>query len=76
VVPGADAPDAQRAHSLSAQDGRRRRYEQSARDLGRTSSSGDNVCGDDGAAHQLGTVTGDPTTGYEVTLRVPVALGS
>ena len=27
---------------------------------------------DDGAAHQLGTVTGDATQGYTVTLEVPV----
>jgi hypothetical protein len=27
---------------------------------------------DDGAAHQLGTVEGDATQGYTVTLEVPV----
>jgi hypothetical protein len=28
---------------------------------------------DDGGAHQLGTVTGNATDGYTVTLEVPVA---
>lgn len=32
----------------------------------------DNVFGNDGGVHQLGTVTGDLTKGYAVTLTVPV----
>jgi protocatechuate 3,4-dioxygenase beta subunit len=51
-----------------AQDG----YESSVRNLSRVGLEGDNVFGDDGGASQLGTVTGDVTTGYTVTLAVGV----
>jgi protocatechuate 3,4-dioxygenase beta subunit len=51
-----------------AQDG----YEQSVANLSRVSLTGDNVFGDDGAAAQLGTATGDVTGGYTVTLAVGV----
>lgn len=47
-------------------------YEQSARNLALTSLSADAVFGDDGAARQLGTVSGDVAAGYRVALRVPV----
>jgi protocatechuate 3,4-dioxygenase beta subunit len=47
-------------------------YEQSNGNLAQTSLQTDNVFGDDGAVHQLATVTGDPTTGYRATLAVTV----
>lgn len=55
--------------AVYAQDG----YEQSVANLSRVSLASDNVFGDDGGARQLGTVTGDVTTGYTVTLNVGVA---
>jgi len=39
--------------------------------LGQISQT-DNVFGDDGGEHQLGTVTGDADGGYTVELTVPV----
>ena len=47
-------------------------YEQSISNLSRVSLQSDNVFGDDGAAHQLGTVTGTVDSGLTVTLAVPV----
>ncbi|TQS45187.1 intradiol ring-cleavage dioxygenase [Cryptosporangium phraense] len=47
-------------------------YSQSVTNLAAVSLEGDNVFGDDGGVHQLGTVTGDATAGYAVSLKVPV----
>jgi protocatechuate 3,4-dioxygenase beta subunit len=47
-------------------------YEQSVANMSRTSLSGDMVFGDDGAVHQLATVTGNATDGFTATLDVPV----
>jgi protocatechuate 3,4-dioxygenase beta subunit len=47
-------------------------YEQSVQNLQQVSLTTDMVFRDDGAAHQLGTVAGDATQGYTVTLEVPV----
>jgi protocatechuate 3,4-dioxygenase beta subunit len=47
-------------------------YEQSVQNLQQVSLATDMVFRDDGAAHQIGTVTGDATQGYTVTLEVPV----
>jgi protocatechuate 3,4-dioxygenase beta subunit len=47
-------------------------YEESVTNLSRVSLQSDNVFGDDGAAHQLGTVTGDVSSGYTVALAAPV----
>lgn len=47
-------------------------YEQSVGNLARVSLADDNVFGDDGGVHELGTVTGTVSAGYVVTLAVPV----
>ncbi len=47
-------------------------YEQSASTLARLSLASDNVFRDDGGVHQLGTASGDVTTGYTVALIVPL----
>jgi protocatechuate 3,4-dioxygenase beta subunit len=47
-------------------------YEQSVQNLSQVSLARDNVFGDDGGVHELGTVTGDVTNGMTVTLNVPV----
>ncbi|MEX5636396.1 intradiol ring-cleavage dioxygenase [Parafrankia sp. FMc2] len=47
-------------------------YEASVTDLARVSLADDNVFGEDSAASQLGTVTGDVTSGYTVALSVGV----
>jgi protocatechuate 3,4-dioxygenase beta subunit len=47
-------------------------YEQSVRNLKQVSLSSDNVFGDDGGVRQLGTVTGNASSGLSVTLTVPV----
>ncbi|RSD23924.1 intradiol ring-cleavage dioxygenase [Amycolatopsis eburnea] len=47
-------------------------YEASVSNLRKVSLSSDNVFGDDSGALQLGTVTGDVTAGYTVTLKVGV----
>jgi protocatechuate 3,4-dioxygenase beta subunit len=47
-------------------------YEASVGNLARVSLTSDTVFGDDGGEHQLGTVTGDVTGGYAVTLAVGV----
>jgi len=48
-------------------------YGQSLANLQQVSLQTDNVFGDDGGAHQLGTVTGSLDEGYVVELAVPVA---
>jgi protocatechuate 3,4-dioxygenase beta subunit len=47
-------------------------YEQSVTNLSQISLQSDNVFGDDAAASQLATVTGDVAGGYQVALRVGV----
>ena len=47
-------------------------YEQSVQNLSRLSLQTDIVVRDDGAVHQLGTVTVDVASGYSVSLTVPV----
>lgn len=47
-------------------------YEESVSNLAKVSLSKDNVFGDDSGALQLATVTGDVTSGYQVTLNVGV----
>lgn len=47
-------------------------YETSRRDMTRTSLARDSVFADDGGESQLGTATGSASSGYTVTLRVPV----
>ncbi len=47
-------------------------YEDSVAHLGQVSLASDNVFGDDGGAHQIGAATGDATSGYAVSLTVPV----
>jgi protocatechuate 3,4-dioxygenase beta subunit len=47
-------------------------YDQSVTTLAQVSLQTDNVFGDDGGAHQVGTATGSVDTGYVVELRVPV----
>ncbi|QIM21666.1 intradiol ring-cleavage dioxygenase [Phycicoccus sp. HDW14] len=47
-------------------------YEQSVSNLSRLSLTSDNVFGDDGGVHQLGTVSGSVSAGYAVALTAPV----
>ncbi len=47
-------------------------YGASVRNLAQTSLNRDNVFGDDSAAHQLGTVSGDVKSGMAVELPVTV----
>jgi hypothetical protein len=47
-------------------------YEQSVSNLSQVSLENDNVFGDDGGKRQLGTVTGDVTSGLKVALTVGV----
>jgi len=47
-------------------------YESSVSNLSRVTLEGDNVFGDDGGASQLGTVTGDVSSGYTVSLTAGV----
>ena len=47
-------------------------YSASVSNLAQISLASDNVFGDDSAAHQLGAVTGDVTSGFTVALTVPV----
>ncbi|NMD57190.1 MULTISPECIES: intradiol ring-cleavage dioxygenase [Tsukamurella] len=47
-------------------------YESSTRTLSRVSLTSDGIFGEDGAAHQLATVTGDVKAGYRVSLPVGV----
>jgi hypothetical protein len=48
-------------------------YEQSVTNLSQVSLTSDMVFGDDGGAHQLGTVTGSAADGLAASLTVPVA---
>jgi protocatechuate 3,4-dioxygenase beta subunit len=48
-------------------------YEQSVRNMQSLSLATDNVFADDGGVHQLGTITGDTSSGYSVSLTVPVS---
>ena len=48
-------------------------YSQSITNLSQVSLTSDNVFGDDGGVHELGTVTGSVTDGMTVALTVPVA---
>jgi protocatechuate 3,4-dioxygenase beta subunit len=47
-------------------------YSQSISNLGQVSLTSDNVFGDDGGVHELGTVAGDVASGMSVALTVPV----
>ena len=47
-------------------------YEQSVRNLSQLSLESDMVFSDDGAAHQMATMTGDATSGYTAALTVAV----
>jgi protocatechuate 3,4-dioxygenase beta subunit len=47
-------------------------YSQSVSNLKQVSLARDNVFGDDGGVHELGTITGDVASGMTVTLNVPV----
>ena len=47
-------------------------YAQSVANMGRVSLQGDMVFGDDGGIHELGTITGDVSSGMTVALTVPV----
>jgi len=47
-------------------------YEASVANLAQLTLATDNVFGDDGGVHQMGTVTGDLTNGYQVALTVPI----
>ena len=51
-------------------------YQASVRNLSQVTLRSDNVFGDDAGASQLGTVTGDATRGYAVTLAVRVDTGT
>jgi protocatechuate 3,4-dioxygenase beta subunit len=56
------------ATTVYATDG----YSQSVTNLGQVTLSSDNVFGDDSAARELATVTGDVTAGYTATLTIAV----
>ncbi|MFI7220266.1 hypothetical protein [Micromonospora maritima] len=47
-------------------------YQASIDKFARLTLATDNVFGDDGGVHQVGTVTGDVTSGYQVSLTVPI----
>jgi hypothetical protein len=47
-------------------------YDQSSRNMARTSLESDNVFGDDGGVDQLATVTGSVRDGFVASLTVPV----
>ena len=47
-------------------------YGQSVSNMGQVSLASDNVFGDDGGVHEIGTVTGDVSGGMTVALTVPV----
>jgi hypothetical protein len=40
--------------------------------MGQVSLTSDNVFGDDGGVHELGTISGDASSGMTVALTVPV----
>jgi protocatechuate 3,4-dioxygenase beta subunit len=56
------------AKTVYATDG----YSQSVTNLGQVTLASDNVFGDDSAARELATVTGDVTAGYTATLTIAV----
>jgi protocatechuate 3,4-dioxygenase beta subunit len=56
------------ARTVYATDG----YRQSVTNLGQVTLASDNVFGDDSAARELATVTGDATAGYMATLTIVV----
>jgi protocatechuate 3,4-dioxygenase beta subunit len=58
------------ARTVYATDG----YRQSVTNLGQVTLASDNVFGDDSAARELATVTGDVTAGYTATLTIVVDL--
>ena len=47
-------------------------YSQSVSNMGQVSLTSDNVFGDDGGIHELGTIAGDVSSGMTVALTVPV----
>jgi protocatechuate 3,4-dioxygenase beta subunit len=47
-------------------------YSQSVSNMGQVSLTSDNVFGDDGGVHELGTISGDASSGMTVALTVPV----
>jgi protocatechuate 3,4-dioxygenase beta subunit len=47
-------------------------YSQSVSNMGRVSLASDNVFSDDGGVHELGTITGDVSSGMTIALTVPV----
>jgi protocatechuate 3,4-dioxygenase beta subunit len=47
-------------------------YSQSVANMGQVSLTSDNVFGDDGGVHELGTIMGDVSSGMMVALTVPV----
>ncbi|WP_062304030.1 dioxygenase family protein [Demequina subtropica] len=47
-------------------------YDGSAANLAQLSLATDNVFGDDGGVHQMGTLKGDPDAGYTAALTVPI----
>jgi protocatechuate 3,4-dioxygenase beta subunit len=47
-------------------------YNQSVANMSRVSLQGDMVFGDDGGVHEIGTITGDVSSGMTVALTVPV----
>jgi hypothetical protein len=47
-------------------------YSPSVTSLAQVSLTTDNVFGDDGAVHELGTVTGSVADGYVISLDIPV----
>ena len=47
-------------------------YEQSVANLSQVSLAGDMVFGDDGAIHQLATMSGDASEGYTAALTIGV----
>jgi protocatechuate 3,4-dioxygenase beta subunit len=51
-------------------------YPGSTSNLSGLSITSDNVFGDDGAVHEMATVTGDANQGYTVTLRVPILVNA
>jgi protocatechuate 3,4-dioxygenase beta subunit len=51
-------------------------YPRSTSNLSRVTLATDTVFGDDGAVHEIGTVTGDASSGYTLALRVPVLVSA
>jgi hypothetical protein len=47
-------------------------YSQSISNLGQVSLASDNVSGNDGGVHQLGTISGSVSDGLTVELAIPV----